>query len=1089
MNLPRAASYTYLPSVQNSLFKEPETVTIKDLFPESNERGRGSKKTVVAESGYGSATPTDPNDEKVEARLTTLRQDLPKIVPVSSIAGKTEPASVPVLPQTPGRDDSSEPSPRASRTLSSRLRRRSWLPNSRSPSPRKSSMTSDDSPVEPPGSSWSFGSSRRSATRNTIIEGDETASRSRSSSLSRHLSKKLKKQRPLSTIADTMPSGVPTRPSLSATNIHKSFSSDRLTTPSSFMRSADSVPPMPRLDSRERFHKFKAATRKKDELWTVFRNLDAEYQKFHSKPTALKPNVVRTSLLPFLKNYQSHPSDRKVRPEDLDRRTNILNKWWCGLLELLDGKNGQSLSGTDRPVILDAIIGLMERTEWRLSTAPFASLERKLSNSNSRTESSTSLSSEGSDFLTESVHHNVRNTFTQNLISQMSFVVEKMCQRTAPASLVAFCGKTCAYAFFFCPGVAEILVRLWNPVMDLLHRVVSECGIARSANLTETSKRMADLFPTSLSSLQFTTLSATYRNLRKPAPVPIGTHHLPWNGQWVSRWTGKDSDLFYIFAKYYYQLVVEYLPPDATRLERLCAPGIIFVNAQLLANLDATVHRHVAPTPMMDTDGPSNITFDDVLSDPDSTAPPLALSLMSNAARMMSENRLVMLVRDVLNGTNSCPDMVRQMFAECFGDLLKAVARKTSIYDQNACYTLCDLLEETITLLARYESQGTSVLSRLDWSFWFDVWQKMILSDNTSTEIRLYTLLYTLWTPIAAEPERRRKLCLTFLLDERFFQSRFNHWCPMVRAYFMRLLCWRVARFDGDLHECELEILDTLQARLNMTYGYYLYQRQIAGHSYIVPPSTAPCNPAPGKRLVIVRTDSPLAGPRHNGVPLISFDGIFSQPMSSSYKRNSNSDSFGTLELRPLSGGSSGTSDSDADADEVAGKKWGLLRTIIGPSKNRGKSRSPNRAAVNGVSTANGVRITHVQPDTKSDQPTHRPFSFKFTLDSIDRFDRGMRQPGAMRLGVPRLPVPARKNMLRLRGQNEGDRPEVESAEPRSVEEKRWSTYSGRALAEWMLVIGECQSFFERRRSEGVPDYRWVETPVLGVEAFRKVGA
>ena len=48
--------------------------------------------------------------------------------------------------------------------------------------------------------------------------------------------------------------------------------------------------------------------------------------------------------------------------------------------------------------------------------------------------------------------------------------------------------------------------------------------------------------------------------------------------------------------------------------------------------------------------------------------------------------------------------------------------------------------------------------------------------------------------------------------------------------------------------------------------------------------------------------------------------------------------------------------------------------------------------------------------------------------------------------------------------------------------------YAGRALAEWALVVGECNSFVERRRGEGVPGLKWVEVPTLGVEGFRRFG-
>ena len=56
------------------------------------------------------------------------------------------------------------------------------------------------------------------------------------------------------------------------------------------------------------------------------------------------------------------------------------------------------------------------------------------------------------------------------------------------------------------------------------------------------------------------------------------------------------------------------------------------------------------------------------------------------------------------------------------------------------------------------------------------------------------------------------------------------------------------------------------------------------------------------------------------------------------------------------------------------------------------------------------------------------------------------------------------------------------------AEELRMAKYSGRALAEWALIVIECQNFFERRKEEGVPNNKLVETPTLGVESFRMYG-
>jgi hypothetical protein len=850
--------------------------------------------------------------------------------------------------------------------------------------------------------------------------------------------------------------------------------------------------------------------------------------RFQAKPNALKANVVRSSLLPFLRTYHAHASVNNLRPEDLDRRAIILSKWWSGLLELLNNKNNQSVSGTDRPAILDGIIGIMERSEWRLAPSPLAPLsERTRKESHISSASSSSLTSmESSEFLTESVFHNVRNIFTQNLLGQMGFVVEKMSMRNAPASLVSFCGKTCAYAFFFCPGIADVLVRLWNPSMDLLSRVMAECGHKRSTNLGDISQAICSGFPPHLQTIKFTTISTTYRALRKSAPLPLGTHDFPWSSPgWVGRWSGNDSDLFYVFVKHFHLLATEFLPSKTTRTERLCAPGLIFVHAQILTNMDKTIHRNAAPKDE-DPRRDSNHTFDDILSDPDSAAPTLPPLPSANAARFMAENRLIMLMRDFLSDRSPNPKITRQIFAQAFADLLKAAARKTSTYDHNACYILCDLLEESILILVRYEQLSPSENSFLDWPFWLDAWKQMVQSQNTTTEIRLYALLYSIWVHITVEPKRKLDLCSSFLLEPEFFHSRFNHWCPMVRTYFMRLLCWRVARFDGEEQGGEADIFEWLSERLHETYAHYLFIRESAQLSPMLLPSTAPCNPAPGRRLLIVRTDSLHNPPRNNN--FLSFDGSLTS-QNGVMKRNS---TFGDIlskeESRPRSNSSSNNSDSDPEVDEKAGKKWTLLRTIIGTSKQETtKSRSPNRssASSNGTtprdSKTPSSTLTQTQTQQqkeeqqrKSNVPTHRAFSFKFSLEWVDRLDRRLQTPGSMRIQPPRLPIPAQQHLLSSRPSSHSPTSPVTASftvagvsgafgidptggsgkgiltkgiEP-TGEARIQAKYSGRALAEWALVVGECQSFCERRRAEGVGMAKWIETPGLGVEAFKRPG-
>lgn len=69
----------------------------------------------------------------------------------------------------------------------------------------------------------------------------------------------------------------------------------------------------------------------------------------------------------------------------------------------------------------------------------------------------------------------------------------------------------------------------------------------------------------------------------------------------------------------------------------------------------------------------------------------------------------------------------------------------------------------------------------------------------------------------------------------------------------------------------------------------------------------------------------------------------------------------------------------------------------------------------------------------------------------------------------------------------EADRQVVLPIEPVGVFKAR-ATYSGRALAEWSIVVHECNSFIDRRRDEGVSGLRDVEVPSLGVENLRRMG-
>lgn len=218
--------------------------------------------------------------------------------------------------------------------------------------------------------------------------------------------------------------------------------------------------------------------------------------------------------------------------------------------------------------------------------------------------------------------------------------------------------------------------------------------------------------------------------------------------------------------------------------------GFVLVQAQVLTALDATIHRQPPAEPLP-------ITFDDVLAGADASAAAMPLP-SNNSARPMAENRLIMLLRDFIADRPSSFEEARVTFAEAFGKMMQAAARKTSVFDHNACFVLCDFMEEALVLFVRFHHATDNEFDFIDWRFWLEVCKKILESQNTMSEIRLFAFMFGAWNIVINNERRKEILCLDWLLEEDTFNRFFLHWCPMVRAYYMRLLCWRLSRDDGE---------------------------------------------------------------------------------------------------------------------------------------------------------------------------------------------------------------------------------------------------------------------------------------------------
>ncbi|KKK19585.1 hypothetical protein P175DRAFT_0508630 [Aspergillus ochraceoroseus IBT 24754] len=1103
--LSRAASYNHLPNLAAS---EPGSPGLRRTFSDltfQKQPESPSKEDVAAGKDILRRTSLRSKDKSTIAvsRFTVSTEDLAEAAPPS------EPPQPAKVPQT--RAPSPVARPSKARSMSGRLvsfARKPWMSSSPYRSPSPSSKASRPPPL--PADDSASQSLSKNPRKLDPAPGSDPATPSRKRTI---LNKR--PRRPMVAVVTQSRNESPSTPSSpSPQSLITKNSLDRLA--SSMNISTPVLPPMPKITATSgNVSGNPDPPRKKDELWGVFRGLEADFQKFQSKSSALKANVIRSSLLPFLNRTHPHISFKELRPEDLDRRVNILNKWWTGLLDMLNGKHNQSVSGTDRPVYLEAVVGIMTRSEWRIPfpMPPSNGNPPKPLKHTSTSISETSEASSGSDFLLESIHHNIRNIFTQNLLSQMAFVVERMSMRHAPASLVSFCGKACAYAFFFCPGVADILVRLWNTPPNIVRRVYAEWHLEKGVGQRSVAQDLALNFPIALRTLSFHAPPALIRYLRQKPDVPLNTSQIQWQSPWVSRWCGRDTDLFYVFAKYVHLLYADAIPSDLEKSRRILAPGLLPIHAQILVALEDTLYKQSQPQLPDNSHATTAITFDDFIEGADGSASALPLGA-ANSHRSMAENRLIILLRDFLSESSLEPNHARLLYAESFCMIMKTAAQRTSLFDHNACFLLCDLVEEVIPIISRYSHSVEMDL--LDWKFWLEACGQMMRSHNSLTEVRVFSFLFCIWGTWTSSEERKADLCLRFLLDESLFYHYFSHWSPMVRAYFHRLLCWRLGRFNGEPSPLDSVIYEALSSRLQRLWEYYLAVQNKAEKGLSAPLSSAPCTPAPGRRIIIIRCDNQLSPSNL----FVSFDRVVPPALSD---KTSLSSSHSKTDALP-------------EPQNSSKKRWNLLKAMFGGSAGSRTNGDMSPTSSSDESDT-GIPDATVAPDKGPDgqwrlqntsgevnrpKTAHQPYFFKFSLEWMDRPQWPSKNK---RLYTPCLPVASqlhlqfRRSLLKTddcetlsddasdleteedthaAGSDAGESSTDTNSDPKNLLHQQpdpniaaddklvSSKYAGRALAEWAQIVSECDSFFARRRDEGVPCDRMVETPTLGVEGFRK---
>ncbi|KAK9468230.1 hypothetical protein V1512DRAFT_274484 [Lipomyces arxii] len=526
-------------------------------------------------------------------------------------------------------------------------------------------------------------------------------------------------------------------------------------------------------------------------LWSEeFRILVSDYQKFSTRQAAYRANILRTGILPFLRTRQGELTSATVSITELDRRIQILHTWWVALLTALRDRPPHAVAITDRAAYFEAVFGILARAEWHIPQIRLTSAAQ----------------------------------YQSDLNDTLKYALSRLELKPVSISTSVFAGAVLAHAFFYSPGVAPALLYLLRPRRRDVLRVSSHIGLSPTEYkaLTDTAKTV---FPPHLAPLVGVLFEDSIT--RKP-DVPAALEDELY-GAWVRRfWGSQDNDVFASFLKQYYLILSGFIGPVATVCECtpdeaiMAMPGIMIFHAAVLAVFDKFV-GHDRDLQVRLLDGEVNVN---------ST---VFRANNMRSAKQASQMRILLAFKEMLNSRSVAASYSSTYVRFFESSILHATAKQTSVYDATACVGLCDVSDSTLSVLA-----GMSRHDDLNWVFWRDICKRMLDSRSCMNELRAFAFLYSFWGHFAKDDR-----AVDWILSDEVFNEYFHHWAPLVRAYYMRLLCWRVIRRPTPMWEVAKDSL-----RLRMFSLHAALRKWVANGRSV---ECTPSSPMPGRRLAIVQ--------------------------------------------------------------------------------------------------------------------------------------------------------------------------------------------------------------------------------------------
>lgn len=588
-------------------------------------------------------------------------------------------------------------------------------------------------------------------------------------------------------------------------------------------------------------------SRKAAGLFNKYKQLHHSWGKFNHKSHSIsKTNHLRLSLLTFLRLNQDDtfidsiddhdPELNKLQQKVCKLATKVLSLWWNSLIEDLQ-TNWNKFSSIDRSAYLECISRIISRKEWNTI---------KLTNS----------------------------LYSSNLIMTLEYCFTKLLvMKTISLSINAFIGKVFAYSFLNLDKFGHMLLFLLfvknytikqilthNDIQKLIPNNVSFKKINPSlANLVNFKGDFTEfLFIESPNQTKLQSLNC----MKPPKSAYLDDLFIDLkDNNWVKKWAGFDSDIFCSFLKHYLSLSIDTLDASVLDFKELFKlPGFIIIYGHITEILESNIMmiKKFKSTQSKDTNYNSNSSTYN------------ALKNFNIFLQKLPIIKIMRVIRDlVYEGDERKSSMVISMFE----NILYSKAKCVQAFNSVTCEAIYTIFLE---FLLHLQNDQYCFTRNLNLSFWITGLLKMLGTDNMICQARALSHLFNIWNLIPndffinqknifeydpSEWVKNPKNSLLFnlsnhLLSQSVWEAFFNHWHPLIRQFYQRLLVFKIIGNSTDNYSNYLNFKKVLKSNLVTTFEIFSEKTADLNISPILNMDLTPANPLLNRKLIISPMES-----------------------------------------------------------------------------------------------------------------------------------------------------------------------------------------------------------------------------------------